>query len=86
MRFSTGCGRTGRRATTPRADLAQVKQSIGAPENLSAAIGYYRAMFDGSGHDPRYAEAQHASAVRTAAADAVSPWRRRRVHRYRSSR
>jgi pimeloyl-ACP methyl ester carboxylesterase len=44
-------------------DLAQVKQSIGAPENLSAAIGYYRSMFDASGHDPRYAEAQHASAL-----------------------
>jgi pimeloyl-ACP methyl ester carboxylesterase len=42
-------------------DIARVKESLAAPENLAAAIGYYRAMFDGSGHDPAYAEAQMAS-------------------------
>jgi len=43
-------------------DLAQVKQSIGAPDRLSAAIGYYRAIFDPSLQDAAYAEAQAASA------------------------
>ncbi len=42
-------------------DVAQVKEALAAPENLAAAIGYYRAMFDGSGHDPAYAAAQAAS-------------------------
>ncbi|HUC35876.1 MAG TPA: alpha/beta hydrolase [Acidimicrobiales bacterium] len=43
-------------------DVSKVKESIGKPENLTAAIGYYRAMFDSSAHDPRYAEAQAAAA------------------------
>jgi pimeloyl-ACP methyl ester carboxylesterase len=42
-------------------DLSKVKESIATPENLQAAIGYYRAMFDVSLHDPRYAEAQAAA-------------------------
>jgi len=42
-------------------DVARVKESIGAPENLAAAIGYYRAMFDPALHDPTYAEAQAAT-------------------------
>jgi len=42
-------------------DAAMVKESIGAPDNLSAAIGYYRAMFDPSLHDPAYADAQAAA-------------------------
>lgn len=43
-------------------DLARVKEAIGQPENLSAAIGYYRAMFDPTRHHPDYADAQAASA------------------------
>jgi len=43
-------------------DLARVKESIGAPENLAAAIGYYRAIFDSTRHLPAYAEAQAAAA------------------------
>jgi len=43
-------------------DTARVRESIGAPDNLSAAIGYYRAMFDPSLHDPAYADAQAAAA------------------------
>lgn len=42
-------------------DTSKVKESIGDPANLSAAIGYYRAMFDTSVHDPAYATAQAAS-------------------------
>jgi pimeloyl-ACP methyl ester carboxylesterase len=47
-------------------DVAQVKESIGAPDNLKAAIGYYRAMFDPTLHDALYEEAQ-------AAAGAMAP-------------
>jgi pimeloyl-ACP methyl ester carboxylesterase len=43
-------------------DAARVKESIGSPENLTAAIGYYRAMFDPTLHDAAYAEAQAATA------------------------
>jgi pimeloyl-ACP methyl ester carboxylesterase len=43
-------------------DLARVKESIGAPANLSAAIGYYRATFDPTRHLPAYADAQAAAA------------------------
>jgi pimeloyl-ACP methyl ester carboxylesterase len=42
-------------------DVARVKESIGAPENLTAAIGYYRAMFDPALHDAAYADAQSAT-------------------------
>jgi pimeloyl-ACP methyl ester carboxylesterase len=42
-------------------DVARVKESIGSPANLTAAIGYYRAMFDPSLHDERYADAQAAA-------------------------
>ncbi|MGH9029229.1 MAG: alpha/beta fold hydrolase [Acidimicrobiales bacterium] len=42
-------------------DVHKVKESIGAPENLEAAIGYYRAMFDPSLHDSAYEKAQTAS-------------------------
>ena len=42
-------------------DVARVKESIGAPDNLSAAIGYYRAMFDAGLHRPEYAEGQAAA-------------------------
>jgi pimeloyl-ACP methyl ester carboxylesterase len=47
-------------------DVARVKESIGAEANLSAAIGYYRAMFAGPPDDPAAASAQ-------AAAEVVSP-------------
>jgi pimeloyl-ACP methyl ester carboxylesterase len=42
-------------------DVARVKESIGDPANLSAAIGYYRALFDPTRHSPAYDEAQVAS-------------------------
>ncbi|MGA2519445.1 MAG: alpha/beta hydrolase [Acidimicrobiales bacterium] len=43
-------------------DLSQVKRALGSPEHLAAAIGYYRAAFDPTHHDPAYDEAQAASA------------------------
>ena len=49
---STTCGRTGHRATTRSWDVARVKESLGDPANLSAAIGYYRALFDPSRTQP----------------------------------
>ena len=33
-------------------DLARVKEAIGDPANLAAAIGYYRAVFDPALRDP----------------------------------
>lgn len=42
-------------------DVARVKESIGTPDNLSAAIGYYRAMFDPTRHDVAYGDAQVAT-------------------------
>ncbi len=44
-------------------DMARVRESIGAPERLSAAIAYYRAMFDPSTHLPVYEEGQQATQV-----------------------
>jgi len=44
-------------------DVAHVKAAISAPENLAAAIGYYRAMFDPTLHVEAYAEAQMAAAA-----------------------
>jgi pimeloyl-ACP methyl ester carboxylesterase len=43
-------------------DLARTKESIGSPENLSAAISYYRAMLDPTLHVAAYEEAQQACA------------------------
>jgi pimeloyl-ACP methyl ester carboxylesterase len=43
-------------------DLAKVKESLADPANLSAAIGYYRALFNPALHSPAYEEAQVASA------------------------
>jgi pimeloyl-ACP methyl ester carboxylesterase len=43
-------------------DVARVKESIGDPANLSAAIGYYRAVFGLTGHSAVYADAQVACA------------------------
>jgi pimeloyl-ACP methyl ester carboxylesterase len=42
-------------------DLDRVKESIGSPERLAAAISYYRAMFDTTKHLPKYEEAQQAA-------------------------
>jgi pimeloyl-ACP methyl ester carboxylesterase len=42
-------------------DAARVKESIGNPANLAAAIGYYRAMFDPTLHGAEYADAQAAA-------------------------
>ena len=41
-------------------DVARVKEAIGTPERIVAAIGYYRALYDGSGHDPALADEQAA--------------------------
>jgi pimeloyl-ACP methyl ester carboxylesterase len=41
-------------------DVARVKEALASPENLSAAIGYYRAMFSGPPDDPESAAAQAA--------------------------
>jgi pimeloyl-ACP methyl ester carboxylesterase len=41
-------------------DAARVKEALGTPENLGAAIGYYRAMFAGPPDDPEAAIAQAA--------------------------
>jgi len=41
-------------------DVARVKESIGSEANLTAAIGYYRAMFAGPPDDPAAAAAQAA--------------------------
>jgi len=43
-------------------DVARVKEAIGDPDNLTAAIGYYRAMFDPTLQDPAYDAAQAATA------------------------
>jgi pimeloyl-ACP methyl ester carboxylesterase len=41
-------------------DAARVKEALSSPESLSAAIGYYRAMFAGPSDDPETAAAQAA--------------------------
>jgi pimeloyl-ACP methyl ester carboxylesterase len=43
-------------------DLEKVKDALREPANLAAAVGYYRAMFDPSTHDPALADVQAASA------------------------
>ena len=48
------------------ADISYVKDALRDPANLSAAIGYYRAMLQPELHGPEYADAQ-------AAADKVNP-------------
>lgn len=42
-------------------DVDHVREALRDPANLAAAIGYYRAMFDPSTHDPALAEAQAAT-------------------------
>jgi pimeloyl-ACP methyl ester carboxylesterase len=46
-------------------DLARVKESIGDPEHIAAAIGYYRAMFDPGLADPDLADEQNAALAPT---------------------
>jgi pimeloyl-ACP methyl ester carboxylesterase len=46
-------------------DLARVKESIGTPERIVAAIGYYRALYDGSLHDSELASEQEACMATT---------------------
>jgi pimeloyl-ACP methyl ester carboxylesterase len=43
-------------------DVARVKECLRAPENLSAALGYYRAMLGNGPTDPRYDSIQAAGA------------------------
>jgi pimeloyl-ACP methyl ester carboxylesterase len=43
-------------------DTSKVKEAIAAPANLTAAIGYYRAMFDPTVHSPAYEKQQAAAA------------------------
>jgi pimeloyl-ACP methyl ester carboxylesterase len=42
-----------------------VKEAIGTPERMLAAIGYYRALYDGSLHDPVLAAEQEAAMAPT---------------------
>jgi pimeloyl-ACP methyl ester carboxylesterase len=42
-------------------DIAHVMDCLGSPENMAAAIGYYRAMLDTSAHLEAYAPAQEAA-------------------------
>jgi len=44
-------------------DVARVKESIGDPTRLAAAIEYYRAVFDPSRHSPAFDDAQAACAT-----------------------
>ena len=44
-------------------DVGKVKDALRDPSNTAAAIGYYRAMFDPSLHDPALADIQAASAA-----------------------
>jgi pimeloyl-ACP methyl ester carboxylesterase len=46
-------------------DVARVKESIGDPEHIAAAIGYYRAMFDPALQDPELADEQNAALAPT---------------------
>jgi pimeloyl-ACP methyl ester carboxylesterase len=42
-------------------DVARTKESIGTPERISAAIGYYRALYDADSADASLAEEQAAT-------------------------
>jgi len=46
-------------------DLISIKAALGTPENLMAALSYYRAMFNPAYQDDELAEAQTASAMPT---------------------
>ena len=62
---STTCGATGRPATTATWDVARVKESIGDPEHIVAAISYYRAMWDPTLQAPELADEQAAALLPT---------------------
>jgi pimeloyl-ACP methyl ester carboxylesterase len=49
-------------------DLTYIKAALGTPENLMAALSYYRAMFNPAYQDEELAEAQAASAMATSVA------------------
>ena len=61
-------------------DVARVKESIGDPEHMVAAIGYYRALYDPSLQVPELADEQAAALLPDAEADALSPRARRQLH------
>src|ERR1700722_6565166 len=44
-------------------DIARVKEALASPASLSAAVGYYRAMFSDPPDDPRTAAARAAAAT-----------------------
>jgi pimeloyl-ACP methyl ester carboxylesterase len=46
-------------------DLARVKEAIGDPEHMAAAIGYYRALYNGELHSPDLADEQAAAMLPT---------------------
>jgi pimeloyl-ACP methyl ester carboxylesterase len=46
-------------------DVARVKESIGQPDRMLAAIGYYRAMYNSDLHAPELADEQAASFLPT---------------------
>ena len=46
-------------------DEARVKESIGDPERMAAAIGYYRALYDPSPLDPELTDEQNAANLPT---------------------
>jgi pimeloyl-ACP methyl ester carboxylesterase len=50
-----------------RADAAAAKDCLRDPASTAAAVGYYRAMFDPSGHLPAYAAQQEAATAATRA-------------------
>ena len=61
-------------------DVARVKESIGDPERIVAAIGYYRALYDPSLQVPELADEQAAALLADTEADALPPRPRRRLH------
>jgi len=60
-------------------DLAHVKDCLRGPENLSAAIGYYRDTFGGAETAPEHAILELLSGHETAPSLADSPASRRRT-------
>ena len=62
---STACGRSGPPASTARGTRPGCGRSLASPENLSAAIGYYRATFAGPPDDAEAAAAQAAAGTMT---------------------
>lgn len=61
MAFIDGLWRDWSPGYAAEEDLAHVKDCLREPANLTAAIGYYRAMLDASRHLETYAEFQHAT-------------------------